>query len=199
VVRTGVAAVLVAAVVGIDVIAEARVMLLDARLVDSPASTRQRMEAVMSAGREWPWPEYWPAGELPPAIQYLHACTDPDDRLLVTWPAPEYYVFSRRGFGAGHANFLAPRAYTSAEDQALMVSRIERHQVPLVFINESRRPEFAAAYPRVNEYLREHYIPAGEFTIRDSSVVTIGARRGLTPASTYGEQQWPCRLGPRAG
>lgn len=193
--RGTVAAVILVAAISIDVIAEVRVMLADARLLDRPSETRERMEAVMRAGREWPWPEYWPAGDPPQAIAYLNTCTNPADRVLVTWPAPEYYVFSRRGFAAGHANFLAPRAYTSAEDQTLMVSRLARHQPPLVLINESRRDEFAGAYPRVDEYLREHYRPAGEFTSRDSSVISIGARQGLEAATTYGEGRWPCRLG----
>jgi hypothetical protein len=194
--RAIVAAVILVAAVSIDVIAEVRVMLADARLLDAPPAMRERMEAVMREGREWPWSEYWPAGDLPSAVRYLTICTDPGDRVLVTWPAPEYYVFARRGFAAGHANFLAPRAYTGDADQALMVSRLEQHQPPVVLINESRRPEFSAAYPRVDEYLREHYTPAGEFTIRDSSTVSIGARRGFSPVGVYGDGKWPCRLRP---
>jgi hypothetical protein len=194
--RAVVAAMILIAALSIDLIAEVRVMVADARLIDSPSDTRERMEAVMRGGRDWPWPEYWPAGDLSPAVVYLNSCTDPGDRVLVTWPAPEYYIFTRRGFAAGHANFLAPRAYTGAADQAFMVSRLERNRPPLVLINESRRAEFSSAYPRVDAYLREHYMPAGEFTIRDSSIISIGARRDLKASSVFGDGKWPCRLRP---
>jgi hypothetical protein len=90
--------------------------------------------------------------------------------------------------------FLAPRAYTSTADQQLMVARLDQNRVPLVLINETRRSEFSDAYPQVDDYLRRHYVPAGEFSIRDGSAVTIATRRGLVAARVYGEQQWPCQL-----
>jgi len=84
-----------------------------------------RLTALSNASAEWPWPRYWPQGELPDAVRYLNSCVQPDERVLLTWSAPEYYYFSQRGFGAGIALFLPPRAFTTAADQAKMRRRLD--------------------------------------------------------------------------
>lgn len=156
------------------------------------AGIAARVAAVHQAGTKWPWARYWPAGEVPQAIDYLRQCTGPRDRVLVTWFAPEYYFFSQRGFGAGHAYFSPPRAFTDARDRAKMVRRLESQPVPVVLINETARAEFAAAYPELDAFLQESYRPAGAFTIRDGSQITIGVRTALEAFDAYGPDRWPC-------
>jgi hypothetical protein len=189
----GLAAVLAASVLSLDAIAELRVQLRTARLLDPPKQIVERTVRA-AAGPDWPWTIYWPAGPVPPVIEYLHACTRPEQRVWITWPASEYYFFARRGFGAGHALLPAPHSYTTARDQELMVARLNRHQVPVVLINESMRSEFSIAYPRVDEYLRARYAAAGAFAIRDGSTVSIAVRRGLTARGVYGDDGWPCHF-----
>jgi hypothetical protein len=190
------AAVVALALYSTDVLVNVRGQLRDAELLDSPDGLTERAREIVDAGRVWPWPQFWPAGPVPAAIEYVNACTGAADRILVTWSAPEYYFFARRGFAAGHAMFLAPRAYTSPEDQQLMVARLTRNRPPLVLINESSRAEFAAAYPQVDEYLRRQYTSAGQFDIRDGSTVTIGIRRELKATGVHGEERWPCGFVP---
>ncbi|MGH2400033.1 MAG: hypothetical protein ACRDF6_09310, partial [bacterium] len=132
----------------------------------------------------------------PDAIDYLHACTRPHERLWLTWQAPEFYVFTRRGFGAGHPMTLSPHSYTTLRDQELMIARLDRDSVPIVLINESTRAEFAGAYPHVDEYLRRLYVPSGEFAIRGAPKISIAVRRGLKATATYGVEGWPCHLVP---
>ena len=191
-----VAVALAALLISVDVLDQTREKLQDMRVLRSAGTTLERARQVITGGREWPWRRYWPAGPLDP-IQYLDACTRPEDRIWVTWLAPEYYVFARRGFGAGLPSFQVPHSHTVPEDQAQMIARLDRDAVPIVLINESARSEFAGAYPQLDEYLRSRYwSPSGSFTIYDGSLISIVVRRGLRATSAYGSEAWPCHLEP---
>jgi hypothetical protein len=168
------------------------------RVTDGIGVIARTVQGVKDTGTVWPWARFWPAGEMPEAVRYLDACTTRDDAVLLTWAAPEYYYFSRRRFGAGHALFLPPDAFTTEHDQALMLARIRKERIPIVLINETRRTEFATAYGQVDAYLQKAYVPAGHFQIREGSDVTIAMRRDLTPQRTYGANRWPCGFESRA-
>lgn len=155
---------------------------------------QRRVDARMAANAAWPWTSFWPQGEMPIAVRYLNECVAPRERILLTWSAPEYYFFSQRGFGAGMALFLPPLAFATEQDQQKMIRRLSRETVPLVLINETRRQEFSAAYPLLDDYLRRHYTPSGGFEIRDGSAITIAARSNLTARRSFSEQEWPCDL-----
>ena len=153
---------------------------------------RQTWTDLKERGTVWPWARFWPSRDLPAAVRYLNACTEPSDAVLTTWPAPEYYFFVRRRFGAGHAEFLPPRAFATEEDQRQMLAWLEHQRVPIVLINESRREEFAAAFPRLDGYLRTHYAGAGRFAVYDGSEITVAARRDLRAIRSWGADGWPC-------
>ncbi len=170
----------------------------DTRVADGIGTMERTIEGVKETGTQWPWQRFWPAGEMPEAIRYLNSCTTPDDAVLLTWAAPEYYFFAQRRFGAGHALFLPPDAFTTAHDQARMLARMRRQRVPIVLINETRRKEFADAYGEVDRYLQQEYVAAGHFQIREGSDVTIAVRRDATPERTYGAERWPCGFDKRA-
>jgi hypothetical protein len=172
--------------------------LEETRVTDGLETMGRTLEGTKEAGTEWPWPRFWPAGELPEAVRYLNACTAPSDKVLLTWAAPEYYYFARRRFGAGHALFLPPDAFTGREDQELMLARMRAGRIPVVLINETRGKEFAEAYGEVDRYLRQEYVAAGHFQIRDGSEITIAIRRDLKPQRTYGAERWPCDFDSRA-
>ena len=170
----------------------------DTRVADGPGVMQRTIQGIEETGTQWPWERYWPAGELPEAIKYLNACTAPTDKVLLTWAAPEYYYFARRPFGAGHALFLPPDAFTNREDQELMLARMVRERIPVILINETRAKEFTDAYGQVDRYLRQAYVPAGHFQIRDGSEITIATRRDLKAERTYGADRWPCDFDSRA-
>lgn len=153
-----------------------------------------RAAVVRQSGTQWPWEREWPSGDMPEVVRYLDQCTGPSDRLLVTWPAPEYYYFSRRLFGAGHALLLPPRAFTGSRHQERMIARLESEFVPIVLINESRWDEFHQSYGLLAEYLTTHYEASGRYTAYDDSVIVISRRRDLRATSTYGSENWPCHL-----
>jgi hypothetical protein len=170
----------------------------ETRVLDGLDVMERTIEGVRDTGTTWPWERFWPAGELPVAVRYLNACTTRDDAVLLTWAAPEYYYFSQRRFGAGHALFLPPDAFTTEHDQALMLARIRKERIPIVLINETRRMEFANAYGEVDAYLKQEYVPAAHFQIHDGSDVTIAIRRGAIAVRTYGADRWPCGFESRA-
>jgi len=167
----------------------------ETRVMDGFATITHTIEAIKETGTVWPWERFWPAGEVPAAVRYLHACTTRDDAVLLTWAAPEYYYFAQRRFGAGHALFLPPDAFTTKHDQARMLERMRRDRIPVVLINESRSAEFANAYPAVDRYIRDSYTPVGTFTIRDGSLVTVAIGREAKSSGTYAPEGWPCEIG----
>lgn len=172
--------------------------LKETRVVDGFGTIRHTIEVVKETGTVWPWERFWPAGEMPAAVRYLNACTTRNDTLLLTWAAPEYYYFAQRRFGAGHALFLPPDAFTTVHDQTRMVDRMRNARIPVVLINESRNQEFATAYPNLERYIRDSYVPVGEFEIRDGSRVAIALSREFKGTGTYGATRWPCGFERRA-
>jgi hypothetical protein len=172
--------------------------LKETRVLDGVGAIKHTVEVVKETGTVWPWERYWPAGELPAVVRYVNACTTRDDALLLTWAAPEYYYFTQRRFGAGHALFLPPDAFTTAHDQLRMLERIRNARIPLVLIIESRNDEFATAYPEVERYIRDAYVPVGEFDIRDGSRVAIAVSHDFKGSGTYGSRGWPCGFARRA-
>ena len=161
----------------------------ETRVLQGWAQMRRRAAGVVDSARAWPWEEFWPVGELPEVIRYVGHCTAPSDHLLVTWPAPEYYVFARRPFAAGHVLF---RSFTSPRDQSLMLSRLQRQDVPVALINETQRGSFADDYAAVDAYLRDHYTPVADYLARDGSQIVVAVRRDLRATSRYGVEGWPC-------
>jgi hypothetical protein len=202
--RHGVAAFVIAIAVGAVSIAgiwqlgSLTERLKDTRVADGLDTMKRTIEGVKDTGTRWPWERFWPAGELPEAIRYLNACTSPDDAVLLTWAAPEYYFFAKRRFGAGHALFLPPDAFATPHDQDRMLARMRGQRLPIVLINETRRKEFADTYGEVDRYLQQEYVAAGHFPIREGSEVTIAVRRDLKPARVYGAERWPCGFDSRA-
>ncbi len=172
--------------------------LKETRFADGFGPIRHTIEVVKETGTVWPWERFWPAGGLPAAVRYLNVCTTRDDAVLLTWAAPEYYYFAQRRFGAGHALFLPPDAFTGAHDQARMLERIRSERIPVVLINESRSDEFAKAYPAVDRHIRDVYRSVGHFTIRDGSLITVAIGRELKSTRTYDPEGWPCGFERRA-
>jgi len=199
VVPLAVAAVLVAAgVINTWILVDVPNRVKETRVMEGFNTVKHTIETVKETGTVWPWARFWPAGEVPAAVRYLNACTTPDDALLTTWAAPEYYYFTQRRFGAGHALFLPPDAFTTAHDQARMLERIRNARIPVVLINESRNDEFARAYPEVERYIRDTYVPVAEFEIRDGSRVAIAIGRDFKATKAYGSEGWPCGFERRA-
>ncbi len=137
------------------------------------------------------WGPYWPRGVEPPVVDYLRRCLSPPDRVLVTWFAPEYFVFSARPFAAGHALFY-PASFATDRDQTLMLERLSGESVPLVLINEPEHEAFTRAFPRVAAYIAERYTARAWFFHNQDTRIGVAFRNDLHPVSTFGSAPWAC-------
>lgn len=167
----------------------------EARLLQGVDAVRQRAALVLERGRSDDWSRYWPAGELPEVITHLRQCTRPDARILLTWPAPEYYFFAQRRLAAGRVLF--DPAYTIGPAQeALSVSRLRAHEHELeaVLINEDTRDAFSGAFPTIAAYLDERFQRVGTFTIRDGSRISLAIPADASVVDRSRSGAWPCRI-----
>jgi len=147
---------------------------------------------VVQRGRARSWNPYWPAGDVPPIVDYLTRCTRPGDRLLLTWFAPEYYLFAGRPFAAGQSQFFR-QSFATDRDQALMLARMERQTVPFVLINEADQAEFTRAFPRLAAFLAESYTVRARFPRDDEdTTIAVGVRNDLHPRTTFKAPPWVC-------
>jgi len=154
--------------------------------------TGRGIRSIASDGTVWPWSGQWPnSGGMPSAMVYLNRCTASTDRLLLTWSAPEYYVFARRAFAGGHAWIQSP-AYDSVRDQNRMLARLRQQRVPIVLVNDTRRDAFARRYPLIDGFVREAYVAVGHYKNYDDDDITIAVRRDLKATGSYGEDDLPC-------
>jgi hypothetical protein len=196
--RTVLGAVVAIAFVSGDIAANFHDHVRGTGLGGGPVRVRERAAVVLREGRTWPWERYWPGDPESLLIDYLNACTRPEERPLLTWPAPEYYVLARRGFAGGLVWFPDSGGYRTLDDQRLIVRRLASQAVPLALIDESKRRDLEAL-PLVAQYVAANFQPAARLTTRHGSLITINVRRGLVPRSTYGPAAWPCTLEPEAG
>jgi hypothetical protein len=140
------------------------------------------------------WAPYWPQGEEPPVLDYLRRCLTPGDRVLVTWFAPEYFVFSGRGFAAGHALFY-PASFATERDQAQMLDRLSRDSVPAVLINTREHEAFVRAFPRLAEHIRTHYTVRGSFLHNRGTPIDVAVRNDIDVDHRFDAPPWTCATG----
>jgi len=153
-----------------------------------------RAASVARSARDWPWPAQWPGDDEWRVARYVHDCTRPGDRLLVTWFAPEYYVFSRRPF-AGRETVLMPLYRDPSTYERRVLETWHRQSVPIVLAEESTYPGFAAAYPALADYISTHYREVATMASRGDRI-RIYAERGRDFTRTDAELGWEC-LGGR--
>ena len=118
---------------------------------------------------------------------YLDRCTEPDQRVLVTFFAPEIPYVARRGFAAGHLYFVSAY-FSSDEQQRAAVERLARQNVPVALLPQSTYDaEFTV------ESLADCRIPRGIATNGDRRCFPV-ARLAYTCQSPVG--QAPTRVSP---
>lgn len=126
-------------------------------------------------------------------VHYLRECTGPQDRVLVTWFAPDIYVFAQRGFAArmpvvfgGH--WSEPR-FARRSVEALAAERA------LVVIVRDGDDRFAADHPALAAFVAEHYREAGTTTFgggAGAQAYTVLVRRDRSPSRLHAPTSLPC-------
>ena len=129
--------------------------------------------------------------------RYLNQCTLPTDRLLIVTYAPELYFMAGRGF-AGGLVWMSPELFDSPQDQQDILTRIERHRVPIVLTPPE--PEYsddvARSFDALDRFLRAEYRLVGQRDFGRDRVYRVLVRRELTPVRTYLLMDLPCFARP---
>jgi len=122
--------------------------------------------------------------------RYVHDCTASNDRLLMTWSAPEMNVFSRRVFAGGETALLpvfrAPSQYEPA-----VLARLLTQSVPIVLVDPDGLEDFERVYPAIGEYLDERFHKVGQFN-PDDRAIAVYVERTRPPTGIDPEFGWPC-------
>jgi hypothetical protein len=165
-------------------------MMSRASLVEGPSAVMTRAAAIARSAREWPWSGQWPGDEEWRVARYVHDCTQSGDRLLVTWFAPQYYVFSRRPF-AGREAALMPVYRDPATYEARVLDTWRRQRVPIVLAEDTTYPGFVAAYPALADYIATHYRHVGSTPSRDG-MISVYADTARTATRKDADLGWEC-------
>lgn len=177
-------------IIAVTIVGNTREMVGRTRLIDGIGAVATRAADTLRSAREWPWSAQWPGHEEWRLARYIHDCTRPDDRLLVTWFAPEYYVFSRRPF-AGHEVVLLPLYRQPSTYEGEVLASWTHHHVPIVVAQAATYDEFVAAYPALADHLATRYRRVAEAPW-SGDAITIYADRARSATGRDNEFGWDC-------
>jgi hypothetical protein len=119
-------------------------------------------------------------------VRYLGTCTPSGSRLLTLAFAPELFFYTGRGFAAGHV-MLMSGYFVTDRDEAFMLSRLAREDVPFVIVDAEIERELPVSYPRVVEFVSGRY----HEVVREGKFVVL-AETARQPVSRYGDGRLPC-------
>lgn len=167
----------------------------DAELAAGPVRVVQRAAEVWDALGAPP-PAFTDDEDQPRLLRvarYVHACTNPGDRLFVLGVYPELYYFADRRFAGGHA-WLLPLYYTDDGDEARIVERLKRAQVPIVLTEAASEydAEYRPLFEQLDGYLSDRYREAGEVDIGEPSPLRVLVRADLPVTRRYEPLNLPC-------
>jgi hypothetical protein len=132
--------------------------------------------------------------QLEGLVKYLRECTALDDRVLVSWFAPDVYFFAQRGFAAGSVALFGEH-WSETRFQVRSVELLASQSVPVI-ITQNDDKEFFRSYPLLVQYLNEHYQNMGATNFdsppTDGGRYTLFVRRDRQPARTHPITLMPC-------
>ena len=120
---------------------------------------------------------------------YLFECTARDDRVFVTFFAPDLYFYAERPFAGGQV-YLQPGWHGSEADQRLTIERLETQHVPVVI--ERADADYRTSFPLVHAWVQEHYRPAPALAPANMRAYRLLVDRRVTPTGIYEPLGAPC-------
>jgi hypothetical protein len=131
-----------------------------------------------------------PPVEGAPGFSYVHDCTAPGDRLLVTGSTPFHVnYYAERPMAGGHLYWHSGwRSDPVHEQESLAL--LQRQSVPFAISTHDPVLVDFVKYPRIREYLMKNYAPV-EGT---SGKILVDTRR--EPTGRFGELGLPCFRNP---
>lgn len=159
-----------------------------------PTASFERAVQTTRSARDWPWALQWPGDSEWRLARYIHDCTNPDDRMLVTWAAPEFYFFSKRPF-AGREGPLFPVLRRPASFEPQILDAWKQKRVPIVLTNEESYKEFATTFPALAAHLATAYAAAGTTQWDERPAITVHVDRSRVATGRDPEFGLPCFSG----
>ncbi len=124
--------------------------------------------------------------------RYAFACTQADDRLLVTWFEPNIYFYAERDFAGGRV-FFDGGWHDSIRDQQFTVDRLQRQRVPIVFIRDEFELMFRKYFPLVADHVDRNYARAEPGANAEQMAgYQVWVDKSRTPVHTYERLGLPC-------
>jgi hypothetical protein len=156
----------------------------------SPGSdTGGVLPSISTVRRDWLPVDHHGASAI---TTYLQECLLPDDRVLLTWYAPDI-PFAANRMPAGDQVFILPGFWSTARRQFTTLEHMLRQRVPVVVVRSNRYGDFRLAFDILDMHINERYRFAREFTPPNSPfqfrVFTDPAHK---PTGTYAPLDLPC-------
>ncbi len=195
--RFGVAAVaLISIWLAVDVYAGSMNQLAASELFTTPRQVARRFIGTVRALQQDPLEQFAPAGStgLRALTRYVNRCTQPTDYLLVLGYQPEMFFYANRRIGGGNVVYQANLG-AAPQQQALIVSRLQRESVPVVILPMNRLKELEQTYPIVREYVEARYEIAAESGFGEDRPFRVLVDRRAIPSHIDPELRLPCFTG----
>jgi hypothetical protein len=125
-------------------------------------------------------------------VEYLRTCTQPDDRILVAWFAPEVFVFSGRGFAGGMSVYFGGH-WSGAADQRTVIARLERESAPVAVLSAPVYGVFQRDFPLLDAYVTSAFEVAARSSMGDpEGEYRILVRKGAVITGRVPPDDLPC-------
>jgi hypothetical protein len=126
------------------------------------------------------------SGQIPLMLRYLHDCSAPGDRLLITGSTPSHVNYlANRPFAGGHVLWHHRwRADHAGEAQSLAL--LQQQSVPFVFSSTDPVLDDFKYYPAIRRYLVDNYVEIEGA----KGLLLVDARRA--PRGQFGQLGFPC-------
>ena len=161
--------------------------------VDGPTNFARRLSGVGVLYATRPLDLYAPPGATGLALvsRWLNECTDENARVALIGFEPQVFFISERGFAGGLA-FYDLGWNSSEQDQALVIERWSRQQVPVVLAMESEWGSFSRDYPAIRGWIDAHYDVVQQSAFGGGKQLTVLVDKSLARAQAHSSTDLPC-------
>lgn len=162
-------------------------------ILRAPASIPERIISVTNELRRSPIDVWAPEGSagIRALTRYIHTCTTPEDRVLVTWFEPGVFFYAQRRFAGGQV-YLDPGWHDSPDDQLLTIARMKTQRVPIVLVRAEVEHLYEQRFSLVHDYVRERYRTAARSTFGADQEYAVLVDRYVQPSGRYEPLDLPC-------
>jgi len=161
--------------------------------VDGPINFVRRLSGVGVLYSTRPLDLYAPPGApgLARLSRWLNECTSDAARVTLIGFEPQVFFLSERGFAGGLAFY--DLGWNSAEDdQALVIERWSRQEVPVVLAMDSEWGSFSRDYPAIRGWIDAHYDVVAHSAFAGGKPLTVLASRSHPSVREHQSTGLPC-------